>query len=535
MIDITKRNELEMKKSGKIYNLHSYWTKQPVEVIENFISSFSKEGETILDCFAGTGMTGVAAKKNKRKSILYDLSPICCHISKGYTSTISNNKELDIEFEKFKLQMESKFSDLLHHEVEGVKKRIKYTLYSRDYECPECKTIFSTFDDEVKFLRTQNKERGDNCPNCKYSNYKKYIPKGLQVREITLANKPTKIRIPSNQQIISKFKNIKFDEFPNEQFFGKEPKRNYKYGITKVYQLYSNFNLHILQEIKAYIDNITNEKHKSIFLFVFSSILFNCSLLSAYTKYENTVYRTGTYYIPRIIKDNNPLDSFYSKFKTITKTLSSTYDSETEVKIINRSATNMAEVPDCSVDFVYIDPPYSDMINYSELNLVWESWLGLKGDYEQEVIVNSHHGKSLTFYLKTMTEIFQELHRVLKINKKMTLIFHHPKPEHWRMIQKAIYESGFSLVNKQPIQIRSKSLTHSQINTNKSVQGFLGLVFEKSTSSDKLLSVDKNEFDAIIHNLTIGAKKQKCISKSEIYDYIITKLFPKYEIQDFTL
>ena len=133
---------LEMKKSGNIYNLHSYWTKQPIEVVEKFIKFFTLEGETVLDCFAGTGMTGVAAKKNKRKSILYDISPICCEISRGYTTKIKDYNELKNEFINFKNYFEIKFKEFLYVNFNGKPMRVKYVLYSRDYVCPKCQTLF---------------------------------------------------------------------------------------------------------------------------------------------------------------------------------------------------------------------------------------------------------------------------------------------------------------------------------------------------------------------------------------------------------
>ena len=130
------------------------------------------------------------------------------------------------------------------------------------------------------------------------------------------------------------------------------------------------------------------------------------------------------------------------------------------------------------------------------------------------------------------------IHKLLKLtmnHKKLTLIFHHPKPEHWRAIQEAVYSTGFKLINKEPIQLRSKSLTHSQINTNKQVQGFIALIFEKSSTPDKLITANTGEYTKMIESLVIDSKDKGYVSKSEIYDYVITKIFSKYYIQDFNL
>jgi len=525
---------LDMKKSGNVYNLHSYWTKQPVEIVEEFIKFFSNKGDTVLDCFAGTGMTGVASKKNNRKSILYDLSPICCEISRGYTTKIKNYPKLIEEFDNFKKIFENKFNDLVYFNYDGKKKRIKYILYSRDYLCPKCKNKFNSFEEEVAFLRGSIRAK-DKCPNCGFSDYKEYIPKDIQIRELTLKSNPHSIRVKPTEEFIAKLEKLPNIKFPTDFFWGREPKRNYKIGITQVYQLYSKFNRVILYEILSYINGIKDENIKNIFRFTFSSILFNCSLLSAYTKYENTAYRTGTYYIPRIIKDNNPLDSFYSKFDLIIKTINNLYDQDTQVTIYNKSATKMSEISSNSIDYVYIDPPYSDVINYSELNLVWESWLGLKTNHAEEIIVNKEHSKDESFYEEKMNIVFSELNRVLKKEGILTLIFHHPKPDHWGIIQRVTTKNKFILLNKTPIQIRSKSRTHSQINTSKPVQGFLALNFMKADESKNLKALSQIEFLSLLTSLKEEAKKEGYVDRPDVYDYIITKLYPTYCIVEFKI
>lgn len=47
-------------------------TQKPVSAMEYFISTYSLEGDLILDNCAGSGTTGIAAKKLKRRSILID-------------------------------------------------------------------------------------------------------------------------------------------------------------------------------------------------------------------------------------------------------------------------------------------------------------------------------------------------------------------------------------------------------------------------------------------------------------------------------
>lgn len=53
----------------KMYN---HPTVKPLNIIRNIIINSSKEGDLILDCYAGTGTTGVASKKLSRNCILIE-------------------------------------------------------------------------------------------------------------------------------------------------------------------------------------------------------------------------------------------------------------------------------------------------------------------------------------------------------------------------------------------------------------------------------------------------------------------------------
>ena len=50
-------------------------TQKPLELMEALILKHSNEDDTVLDCFAGSGTTGVAAIKNNRKFIGCEISP----------------------------------------------------------------------------------------------------------------------------------------------------------------------------------------------------------------------------------------------------------------------------------------------------------------------------------------------------------------------------------------------------------------------------------------------------------------------------
>lgn len=60
----------------------SHPTQKPVDINEFLISKSSQETETILDPFAGSGTTGVAAKNLNRKCVLIEKEPEYCEVIK---------------------------------------------------------------------------------------------------------------------------------------------------------------------------------------------------------------------------------------------------------------------------------------------------------------------------------------------------------------------------------------------------------------------------------------------------------------------
>jgi len=57
-----------------------YPTQKPLGILERIVRVHSNSGDTVLDFFAGSGTTGVAAARNGRKAILIDQSEEACKL-----------------------------------------------------------------------------------------------------------------------------------------------------------------------------------------------------------------------------------------------------------------------------------------------------------------------------------------------------------------------------------------------------------------------------------------------------------------------
>ncbi|MFW9878056.1 MAG: DNA methyltransferase [Candidatus Thorarchaeota archaeon] len=500
------------KKSGTMFNMHSYWTKQPVDVVEHFIKQYSNEQETVLDPFCGTGIIGVAAIRTNRNIILNDISPICLHISKGYCTNF--NVQQDI----FKIN----------------KEKIVITKDLDKYYQTKCSKCGDTA--QIKFSIVEEKWENEK--------YKNKLFKEFSLLKICYkcgCSKKKQYKIPNYEDLklfnVGEFKNY---FYPKDELIGQEPKRNYKRGIKKVYQLYSFRNLSVLCKIFNRIMKLSNQDSKQLFLFIFTSILFNSSLMSRYREYENTSIKMGTFYIPPLIKDTNVVTNFLNKFNLIIKGNAEIFSRKTnsQVMFLQESADELKSIKPETIDYIYTDPPYSDIINYSELNIVFESWLGSKTNIDDEMIVSSHQKKDIYYYARRFEEFLKKCYIVLKSNKYLTIIFHHPNIEHWKLIQKAFVNSKFEpILSETPIRLVSKSKTSSQYKTKKPAQCFLVFNLRKNImfGGIKLEILEQNKFEELINKFKKEAIEKGFKQKSDLFDFLINKLIFKYEIHNFIL
>lgn len=64
------------------YKIHPYYTKQPSNVVGEYIRHFCPEGGLVADPFCGSGVTASEALTNKRRAICIDLDPLAVFITR---------------------------------------------------------------------------------------------------------------------------------------------------------------------------------------------------------------------------------------------------------------------------------------------------------------------------------------------------------------------------------------------------------------------------------------------------------------------
>jgi len=64
------------------YKIHPYYTKQPSNVVGEYIRHFCPEGGLVVDPFCGSGVTAIEALTNKRRTVCIDLDPLAVFITR---------------------------------------------------------------------------------------------------------------------------------------------------------------------------------------------------------------------------------------------------------------------------------------------------------------------------------------------------------------------------------------------------------------------------------------------------------------------
>ena len=110
-----------------------------------------------------------------------------------------------------------------------------------------------------------------------------------------------------------------------------------------------------------------------------------------------------------------------------------------------------------SIDYIFVDPPFGSNIMYSEVNAIWEAWLGVFTNTKEEAVINRKQNKTLFDYQALMTKSLKEFYRVLKPNKWITIEFSNTSASVWNSIQNALQGVGFVVSNVSSIDKKQGS------------------------------------------------------------------------------
>lgn len=449
-------------KNTYTYDAHTYHTKVPPQGIAELLRHYLPEGGLVFDPFAGSGMTGVAARVSGHDAVLNELSPAAGFVANRFNSAV-DPQLFQTTIDALIDELEPARKDLYTTDCRecGSETELLYTVWSYRVLCSSCSHEFQLWDVCRRYGRTVREHKilsEFDCPSCgsllKKSRLVRTVAEPVQVGYKCCGSRGKEVTHPPSEQDRSAIASAIAIWPPAEDFVPDvtlpdgvnlgQPKRH---GLNTIRSFYPDRSLIVMSRLWEQIHRIEDPNVAGFAAFAFTGLYRRVTRFSEF-RFWGGSGNSARLNVPYIYEESNVFHTFRRKVRAIRDHLEATaehYAGSSTVHV--GSATDCAWLPDASVDLVFTDPPFGANINYSEMNLLWESWLGQFTDPTDEAIVNRVQGKSLDDYGKLMTRSFAEAYRVLRPGHWMLVMFMNSSGKVWEEIRTAIGEAGFLMVS----------------------------------------------------------------------------------------
>ncbi len=280
---------LVSKTHTPMYLMHKYWARKPHNVVAKYIERYSKEGDIVLDPFAGSGVTVIEALRLGRKGVGIDLDPISMFITQ---CTL-----MPVDLEEFKKAFKQ-IKDKIIARIDS--------LYIT--QCPNCERKATA--DAVIWHDSNPMEIRYSCAcrQRRHSQWKKADKDDISLLA-RIKTQGVPYWYPKNELIWNTRINVHRGE--------------------KVSDLFTKRNLVALSIIRHEIQSISNKRIREMMKFTFSSALPQASKMvfvirkrgrargSAKKTKEVGSWATRGYWIPEEYFEVNAWNCFEERFKKI--------------------------------------------------------------------------------------------------------------------------------------------------------------------------------------------------------------------------
>jgi DNA modification methylase len=484
-------SDLTEGKADPIYDAHPYHTKVPPKALMRLLLHYTKPGDIVLDAFSGSGMLGVAASlcedpksflgaaigtPGKRYAILSDLSPLATFIGDNNARPIISEKEFEELAHAIVSECRSEAGWMFktRHASSGTNQDvlgdILYTIWSEFYLCSECGNEFSAWDVLVD-RKNECIKKTFPCPKCGATLEKDGLERATEKYFDSILSTTAKRNKSAPVWIHYKVGSSRFEKAPDkydlailskieqQQLPGQigpvkmnfqDPpwgdfyRAGYHAGMTHAHHFFTKRNLCALLLLR---DKAMASSAGRSMMYLLTGFLDNHSskrnryLIDQHHPQGTTCGPLpNSLYVPDLQCEVNPFNTWD---KTVTKQIKSFKVRRPVCTISTTSASRLAGVPDGSIDYIFVDPPFGQNILYAESSFCWEYFLGVYTNRLSEAIVSKYQGKDVELYRELIRAVFHECFRVLKPGRWMTIEFSNRSNAVWNAISEAVQSCGF--------------------------------------------------------------------------------------------
>jgi len=449
-----------------MYAMHRYWARKPPNLVRAFIERYSRPGDIVLDPFCGSGVTAVEAVLTGRRVVALDVNPMATFITR-MTLVPVDLKHLDTAFRHLRARVKSDIDALYATRCQGCGCFVTAThvIWQEDtprtlwLHCSTCggKRVQQWSDEDQKHWET------------------------IQERTVPYA-------------------------YPQDELI--ENSRVNAVAGKRVCDLFTHRNLMALSLLYHGIEEVADPTVRNLLKFAFTAALPQASQMvfvvrrrgrmSGHVTQEREEVGSWVvgYWIPRERFEIHPWNCFENRYRRLLRgkaellsQLPKDYAEAADFAglihggsalIATQSATHLLNLPTASIDYIFTDPPHGDRVPYLELSLLWMAWLGLKADFEQEIVISDAkaRGKDLSAYRNGLRAAFCEMSRVLKPAAYLSVAFNNRESAAWQCFLEAAQSAGLQRVDTETMVYSA----HSVIQDSRpgGLRGDFVLTFQKT-------------------------------------------------------
>lgn len=529
---------VRVNKQNPVFSMHGYHLgKKPHEALQKHIEALTVPGELVLDPFAGSGSTALAAVLSGRRAISVDASPAAVFIAKFYLRK-PDPKGLAARWARLLVsvreEMEWLYGTTCH--LCGGAARLHYVIHSNVYHDPRSGERVTMY--EARAIGASGAVIGTDlpivgyepvavCASCTACGAKRF-ERGLtgttnERRAFETIDLPRIAEIEAAMIPHWYPQRFMMDVADAGTPWGDEwaPSRN----VRTVAELFTKRNLWALSALWARAAGDDDLR-----------AIITAGMLAVSRKAQHLDggggYIPGHWALPPMSKQRHVIDSLSAVARKAIAgkaALAGRFDAAS-ADVREGDAADLSGVAESSVDYVLTDPPYGPLVQYAELNCLWEAWLGASPAWrEREVIVSRTRGRDERDWAARLGASFKECRRVLKPERWLSVCYHDTSPKRCGVVADAIKDAGFVLHTK-PGVIDSGGRSYVQHTSDKPTKR--ELVWHAQRSSRAVVSVPgtpaasaavKIDAKAWLARAVREARSRTRVSDDVLYDAVIER------------
>jgi len=333
------------------------------------------------------------------------------------------------------------------------------------------------------------------------------------------------------------------EKIPIKRWYPKHCPLPKNADVPLVENLFTHRQLLCLSELRHHIGQVQDSVYRDLLRYAFSATLYMCNrtFISAEGRKESrggsSIFSIYRYKVAKRAVELNPWTIFKGRsLKLIAAKKETNLEiglhpgGSSNAKFIKGYAQNLTKyVQPESVDYIFTDPPYGAHIAYLDLTTMWDAWLGFKvsgKDKEEETIESGDADHSPEHFKKKLSEGIDQMFKVLKYDRWLSIVFAHREPAMWDTIVKACEAAGFEYVNtvQQPLNVIWSM--HKKKNPLTVLSGELILSFRKVKNPKTLAitSVGSDAVSIIKDSAELSIVQESGATTDQIYSDVIPKL-----------